>query len=222
MKKNIQSSLGSFFTVAALASLALSSQVFAYTQIKGQIDLGQSGADITSLQTFFADNADIYPAGIVSGYFGNLSSSAVKKFQAQYGFDQVGRVGPVTRDKINSLIVNGGWTLASSDVSGPAFYNVTRGQNTNSATFTFNTDENTIARVVFNTSPLMFNEGDINSNGFGAIGGYAASSYNNMMTSHSVTITNLLPNTVYYYTIIATDKSGNVSVVGPNNIFRTN
>jgi hypothetical protein len=222
MKKITQSttSVGSLALVAALVSLGLSSQVFAYTQLTGQLDLGQSNNNVTSLQTFFADNSALYPEGLITGYFGGLTGNAVKRFQAQYGFDQVGRVGPVTLEKINSLIATGGWTTV--DVSGPAFSNVSRGQNSNSATFTFNTNENTIARVVFNTSPLMFNEGDINSNGFGAIGGFAANSSGNMVTSHSVTITNLQSNTVYYYTVIATDASGNVSVVGPNNSFRTN
>lgn len=230
MKKIIQSttSVGSLALVAAIVSLGLSSQVFAYTQINSNLDKGQTSVDVTSLQTFLAGNSVIYPEGIITGYFGGLTASAVMRFQAANGLVSsgsaattgYGRVGPMTLAKINSLIATGGWTTA--DISGPAFFNVSRSQNNNSATFTFNTDENTIARVVFNTSPLMFNEGDINSNGFGAIGGYSANSFGNMVTSHSVTITNLQPNTVYYYTVIATDASGNISVVGPNNSFRTN
>lgn len=214
------SRIGSITLLSLIASTCFATQVFAYTQITGQLDEGQSGANVTNLQTFFTDNSAIYPEGLITGYFGGLTANAVKRFQAQYGFDQVGRVGPVTLEKINSMIQSGGWAIA--DVSGPAFTNVSRSQNSNSATFTFNTNENTNARVVFNTSPQMFNEGDINSNGFAAIGGYAANSYNNLTTSHSVTITNLQSNTVYYYTVIATDTSGNVSVVGPNNAFRTN
>ncbi len=219
MKKITQrSSVGALALLAV--SVGLTSQVFAYSPVTTQLDLGARGINVTNLQTFFADNAAIYPEGLITGYFGGLTGSAVKRFQATYGFDQVGRVGPITREKINSLIASGGWSVA--DISGPAFFNVNRTQNTNSATFTFNTNESTMAKVVFNTSPLMFNEGDINSNGFGAIGGYAANSFNGLSTSHSVTITNLLPNTVYYYTVIATDAAGNVSVVGPNNSFRTN
>jgi peptidoglycan hydrolase-like protein with peptidoglycan-binding domain len=214
------SGFSSATVISAIVSLGFVSQVFAYTPITSQLDPGVMGRDVTSLQTFFADNSAIYPEGLITGYFGGLTGNAVKRFQAQYGFDQVGRVGPVTREKINSLIAAGGWT--GSDMSGPAFSNVSRNDNGTSATFTFNTNENTIARVVFNTSPLMFNEGDINSNGFGAIGGYSANSYSNMTNAHSVTITNLQRGTVYYYTIIATDAAGNVSVVGPNDAFRTN
>lgn len=217
---NTVSKFGSLAVISALVSFGLSTQVFAYNQITSQLDQGQSNSNVTSLQTFFADNSAIYPEGLITGYFGGLTGNAVRRFQSQYGFDQVGRVGPMTLSKINSLIAAGGWTM--SDISGPSFYNVNRTQNTNSATFTFNTNENTNARVVFNTSPMMFNEGDINSNGFAAIGGFAANSYNSLSMSHSITMTNLLPNTVYYYTVIATDGAGNVSVVGPNNAFRTN
>lgn len=227
MKKITQrSSIGALTLLAV--SVGLTSQVFAYTPITSQLDLGSMGIDVTSVQTFFADNAAIYPEGLITGYFGGLTGAAVRRFQTEFNISTsgtpsttgYGRVGPMTITKINSLIASGGWTVA--DISGPAFFNVNRTQNTNSATFTFNTNESTMAKVVFNTSPLMFNEGDINSNGFGAIGGYAANSFNGLTTSHSVTITNLLPNTVYYYTVIATDAKGNVSVVGPNNSFRTN
>jgi peptidoglycan hydrolase-like protein with peptidoglycan-binding domain len=176
-------------------------------------------SDVANLQTFFKDNSAIYPEGLVTGYYGGLTKNAVLRFQAEYGLAQVGRVGPMTRDKINSLIAVGGWTM--TDMSGPAFYNVTRSQTSNSATFTFNTNETTNVRVVYNTSPQMFNEGDINSNGFGAIGGSVVFG-NGMNTSHTVTVSGLYSNTTYYYTVIATDAAGNVSVFGPNNTFRTN
>jgi hypothetical protein len=146
------------------------------------------------------------------------------KFQQLYGFDQVGRVGPVTRDKINSLITSGGWNgvTQSGDVSGPAFSSIYQSQTNTSASISFATNEITSARVVYYTSPLMFNEGDITSAGFGPIGGFSAYSSNGSAQNHSVSVTNLQPNTIYYYTIIATDMNGNVSVWGPNMTLRTN
>lgn len=206
--------------MAVLVSAGLASQVYAYNPITSSLDPGQTSANVTNLQTFFADNSAIYPEGLITGYFGGLTGKAVTRFQAEYGIAQAGRVGPITLNKINSLIATGGWTTA--DISGPAFYNVSRADSNTSSTFTFVTSENTIARVVYNTSPLMFNEGDINSNGFGSLGGMSVNSFSNMGTAHTVTLSNLQPNTVYYYTIIATDVHGNVSVVGPNNALRTN
>lgn len=39
----------------------------------------------------------------VTGYYGNLTIAAVKKFQSAYGISPVGYVGPNTRNKLNSL-----------------------------------------------------------------------------------------------------------------------
>lgn len=212
----------SIFALALLVSVGLSSHAYAYTTINSQLDLGESNADVTSLQTFFADNVTIYPERRVTGYFGGLTKAAVMRFQALYGFDQVGRVGPVTRDKINTIINSGGWTMSTTDTSGPAFSNIYQSQTSASLSFNFNTDEVTTARIVYSTNPLMFNEGDINSLGFSPIGGLSTYSTSGSNRSHSVTLTNLQPNTFYYYTIIATDATGNVSVWGPNNTVRTN
>jgi phosphodiesterase/alkaline phosphatase D-like protein len=66
------------------------------------------------------------------------------------------------------------------------------------------------------------NEGNIDSTGFGSITGMTNFGTDNQLrTTQSVTLTNLQPNTVYYYTPVATDANGNVSVVGPNDSFRT-
>jgi len=206
--------------LSVIATLALGTVAYAYTPITSQLDFGARGTNVTNLQVFFTDNSAIYPEGLVTGYFGGLTRSAVQRFQAQYGLDQVGRVGPMTQAKINSLIATGGWT--TSDISGPGFYNVNVAKSVNSMTFTFNTNESSNARVVYHTSPLMFNEGDINSNGFGSIGGATVNSSNGLSTSHTITLSSLQGNTTYYYTVIVTDATGNVSVWGPNTALRTN
>ncbi len=208
--------------LVSLLSYTLVSSVSAlyYEPLTGQMSQGSRGANVSRLQTFISANPSIYPEGLVTGYYGSLTTKAVVRFQSQYGISQVGRVGPATLSKMNSLIANGGWT--ESDSTGPSFYNVTSAVGPNYLTFSFNTDEVTMARVVYNTSPLMFNEGDINSNGFGAIGGYAVNSTSGLSTSHSITLPNLINNMPYYYTIVATDNAGNVSVWGPNNRVMTN
>lgn len=203
-----------FFTVAVEKASAET-----FTPISGQMDLGTSNANVISLQTFLAANPSIYPSGLVTGYFGQLTAAAIRLFQTQYSIDPVGRVGPVTIAKINSLITSGGWTLA--DATGPAFYNASLATNSNQATIVFTTNENTTARVVYSTNRLAFNEGDINSHGFGPIGGYDANANSGLSLNHSITIPNLIPNTNYYYTVIAADQAGNVSAIGPNNILRT-
>ncbi len=220
MLKNTQGSrAGKFAILGVLVSVGLSTSALAYTEITSQLDFGARGYNVTNLQTFFADNAAIYPEGLITGYFGGLTRAGVVRFQAAYGLDQVGRVGPMTLAKINGLIASGGWVTV--DFSGPGFYNVSKTSNNNSATMSFSTSENTIAKVVYSLSPIMFNEGEINSNGFGPLSGSVVASASGLSTSHSITVSGLMPNTNYYYTVIATDASGNVSVIGPNNVVRT-
>ena len=167
---------GMFAAIALLISLAVSTPVYAYTTISSQLDLGESNRDVTNLQTFFADNSSIYPEGLVTGYFGSLTRASVLRFQAAYGLDQAGRVGPMTRDRINVLINNGGWT--TSDMAGPSIYAVAKSMGSNSATLNWNTDELASAKVFYGTSPVMMNEGDINSAGFGSISGFVANNDN--------------------------------------------
>lgn len=64
---------------------------------------GSSGDEVKRLQEFLKTLPDIYPEGIVTGYFGLLTEKAVKQFQAKYGIERAGILGPQTRAKLNSL-----------------------------------------------------------------------------------------------------------------------
>jgi hypothetical protein len=70
---------------------------------------GDTGEDVTQLQTFLkSQGIDIYPEGLITGYFGNLTKLAVQRFQVKYniaksGDGGYGYVGPKTREKMNSL-----------------------------------------------------------------------------------------------------------------------
>ncbi len=209
--------------LTAVTGIALSAQALAYTPLTSQLDFGARGTNVTNLQTFFADNASIYPEGLVTGYYGGLTKSAVQRFQANYGLEQVGRVGPMTLSKINSLIATGGWTNAPiGDVSAPMIYGVTATVSTNSASFAWTTNENATAKVFFNTAPIVINEGDETSAGFSLRAGQVAANDNIARSGQQVTLNNLTSNTVYYYMIVSTDTKGNVSVSNVNNTFRTN
>lgn len=209
-----------FLTLSVLALpvfLGLSGVSKAYTQITTQLDPGARGANVTNLQSFFADNASIYPEGMVTGYYGGLTKAAVNRFQAAYGFSQVGRVGPMTLSKINSLIANGGW----GDSLAPIMYSSTVNTGNNSATFNWSVNENSSARVFYSTNVVTINEGDINSAGFAVVNGNTAFGSNVAGTSQQVTISGLQPNTTYYYMLVSTDVNGNVSVSNVNNTFKT-
>ncbi|HBT81335.1 TPA: hypothetical protein DEB04_01250 [Candidatus Giovannonibacteria bacterium] len=72
-----------------------------------ELERGMTGDDVRTLQEFLAKDNAIYPEGLVTGYYGSLTTSAVKRIQAQYGISQVGRVGPLTLQKLNELMAVG-------------------------------------------------------------------------------------------------------------------
>jgi len=69
---------------------------------------GMFSEEVKELQKFLAQNPEIYPAGLITGYFGALTEQAVKKFQEMNGLPPVGIVGPLTRSLINEAFASGG------------------------------------------------------------------------------------------------------------------
>lgn len=68
---------------------------------------GLTGEDVKALQTFLSQFPDIYPEGLVTGYYGALTESAVKKWQEKQGIESVGVVGPKTLARINEIFDQG-------------------------------------------------------------------------------------------------------------------
>ncbi len=100
--------LGGTQAFAQTATTTSSAQVNAFLAqltILRQLGQGMSGEDVKILQGVLAAQPDIYPEGIVSGYYGPLTSKAVRKYQEKFGIDPVGRVGPITMRKLNEIIV---------------------------------------------------------------------------------------------------------------------
>ena len=71
------------------------------------LKLGVSGNDVKSLQEFLANIPGVYPEKITSGYFGRLTTEAVKRFQAKYQIQATGFFGPLTRAKLNEFWTRG-------------------------------------------------------------------------------------------------------------------
>jgi PKD repeat protein len=46
---------------------------------------GSVGVDVSSLQQFLAQDRSVYPEGLVTGYFGALTQSAVQRWQTKFG-----------------------------------------------------------------------------------------------------------------------------------------
>lgn len=181
-----------------------------------QLQLGMSGSDVSTLQSFLAKDITIYPQGIISGYFGSLTKSAVSNFQARNGIATVGRVGPQTLVAINNQM--GGIGGVSGDAQAPWINPVTVSATNQSATMSWTTNENASAVVYFGTSPLSMVEGSTSS--AVTIGGSSMLVHTNLQTSHSATLTTLSPNTTYYYAVYVKDAAGNESLTWPST-FRT-
>lgn len=80
------------------------------TAITQLLQPGSSGSQVTALQNFLkSQGSNVYPEGLVTGYFGPLTREAVERFQEKYGIANegdpgYGLVGPKTRAKIGSLL----------------------------------------------------------------------------------------------------------------------
>jgi hypothetical protein len=183
--------------------------------LERQLDLGASGADVSALQSFLAQDRSIYPQGLVTGYFGTLTSAAVSNYQSRNGLNNVGRVGPLTLTAINARIGSG---LTGSDVSAPTIFNVALRTGNTFATVSWNTSENAKGVVYYSTSPLTEYE-LLHSV---TISGSVAMTDTALRTAQSVMVSGLQPNTTYYYDVYVTDASGNVSMTMQSSFRTTN
>ncbi len=186
-----------------------------------ELQMGMSGSDVSSLQTFLAQDNTIYPQGLVTGYFGSLTKSAVSNFQARNGIATVGRVGPQTLPVINAQMangMNGGSTSVGGDIYAPVISNTSVNTTGNTANVSWNTNEYARGVVYYGTSYLMEYE---LPHSVTITGGNTASSDNNLRTSQNVSISGLQSNSTYFYIVYVTDGSGNVSLTLPAT-FHTN
>jgi len=222
MNTNIKKiAVTSVLALGLLLSSAGLTQATTFVLLTGQLDYGQTSTNVTNLQTFLASSPSIYPQGRVTGYFGPLTKSAVMNFQSAYGIAQVGRVGPQTLAKINSLILSGanltgaGGTIYTNSTIAPTIYAVSINTYSSSAVVNWTTDEVTTAKVYYSTTPFQLAEASTDFTRPTIIGGTETPETTSMQRNQSVTLSNLQSHTMYYYMIEALDTDGNLSYVLP-------
>lgn len=205
----------SLYSISALALIAaiMPGAVFADTLTR-QLEFGMRGGDVSSLQTFLSQDTNVYPSGLVTGYFGSLTKSAVSIFQTNNGISSVGRVGPQTLPVINDQMVNG--MKSTADIIAPTISNTTITSSNTSANISWNTQELARGMVYYSTTPLATTE-HLNSVD---VSGMTAITNSNYVTGQNVSLQNLQANTTYFYLVYVTDQAGNVSVTWPAT-FRT-
>lgn len=124
MKKITKILLAVFLTVGITGSFgvnAISPQCYNFNYNMGK---GSFSTGVFNLQNILMSEGLLYISQPTS-YFGNLTFSAVKNFQAKYGILQTGFVGPITRAKLNTMCGNVGQNHSPviSGVSGPTSLN---------------------------------------------------------------------------------------------------
>ena len=77
--------------------------------VSSNLHLGDTGAEVSQLQSFLSKDKSIYPEGSVTGYFGPMTEDAVRRWQTANGIVATGTpsttgfgvVGPQTLKDIN-------------------------------------------------------------------------------------------------------------------------
>lgn len=191
-----------------LSSLAMAGMPFVARaeMLTRQLQLGMSGSDVSSLQAYLATDATIYPQGLVTGYFGSLTKSAVSNFQARNGIATVGRVGPVTLSLINQRMGN-------TDSMSPVISSLNVSTTNSTVSMNWNTNENASAVIYYSASQLSLQEGSQTSGV--TVSGSSYLVHTDLRSSHSATLTGLNPNTVYHYVLYVRDSAGNENISWP-------
>ncbi len=198
------------FVLAVVPAFA-SAQTFTQT-----LKFGSRGTQVSTLQTYLSEDPNIYPSGLVTGYFGSLTNSGVKRFQTQNMLTSDGIVGPMTRSVLNAN--SSGGVNTTGDVYAPQLINAYISTNRNSVVVNWNTNELARSSVYYSTSPLTPSE--MGNNVY--INGNVAATDLNFKTGNSITIENLQPNMVYYYMLYSIDQSGNITVTWPSTFQTSN
>ena len=206
-------------TTAVLLLILAMVPSIASAALTRQLQFGSRGVDVSELQTFLASDTNVYPQGLITGYFGSLTVAAVRRFQAKNGISQVGRVGPQTLAVINSQMGGGGMTSSAASPGFTTVPQVSVGSNT--ASVSISTNVPTRATLYYSTSPLVLFE-NVDANPVTVtVGGTAVNTNTSLMTSHTIGTLPLLSNTTYYYTVVVTDINGMVSMTYPRAVFQS-
>ncbi len=84
------------------------------------LTIGSTGSEVTALQQWLVSKGYLMmPAGTAYGYFGNLTKTALAKYQAEAGISPAaGYFGPITRAKVNAMASTGGTTTGGTTTGG--------------------------------------------------------------------------------------------------------
>jgi peptidoglycan hydrolase-like protein with peptidoglycan-binding domain len=225
MKKIITKKMFLYSGMTALVALGLLLGGHAVEAvITSSLDIGSRGPDVTELQTYYSTDTSIYPSKLITGYFGPLTAEATRRFQSAQGIvtsgtpatTGYGRVGPITRARINLLM---GGNVGVSTKSAPSLSAPSVSVTNNSATISWTTNVPSQGQVFYDTAQIVSNEATGPRQQPYVSGMFSTG--NAGQTNHSITLQNLSSGTTYYFLTRATDSIGNMSMTLQNS-FTTN
>ncbi len=213
---------GTGILVAGILAISIPSFASAAT-LNRELQFGMSGTDVSAVQTFLATDRALYPQGMVTGYFGSFTKSAVTNFQLRNEIPAVGRIGPMTLPIINLQMSTGMYmgmsyagvptgVYSGGDVNAPILSNLGINTANTSAVVAWNTNELATGVVYYSTSPLNVSESMTSV----SASGNKAMTDSSLRTSQSIAIAGLQAGTTYYYLVYTTDASGNVTITWPS------
>ncbi|MEN9413180.1 MAG: hypothetical protein RLZZ342_267 [Candidatus Parcubacteria bacterium] len=197
--------------IAALSLFLAFFAITAYAQTTPTpMSPGESSAQVRELQTFLAADTSVYPEGLITGYYGALTTAAVQRYQCKYSIvcqgtvatTGYGRVGPMTLAEMLRQGGFGGIATGSSDLSAPILSGITVATSPSTAAIHWLSSEPATSQVLFSTAPPQ-----LSYESFAAMRTSADPTRDN---SGNVVLSGLSPNTRYYYVLQSVDLSGNI------------
>lgn len=159
---------------ALMAQLAAAQgTVTVTTTFTTDLTIGSTGSQVVALQTFLEQKGFlVMPVGVAKGYFGGLTKAALARFQAANGIvPAVGYFGPITRGRVNAMLVTsgngGGVVVVVPGCGNGALFSSTTGQPCSGGTSTGGSTVLAGAGRLINVEALgavesSLNEGDTN------------------------------------------------------------
>jgi peptidoglycan hydrolase-like protein with peptidoglycan-binding domain len=160
------------------------------------LSFGMSSEDVRRLQTLLASDKDVYPEGIVSGYFGSLTLKAVERFQVKHGIAGpgtagYGNVGPKTRAKLQEVFGETGSVITAPSTTPSA-----------STSFSVNLAFGMRSSDVYRLQQLLATDSDIYPEGI--VSGYFGAKTLEAVQKFQIK-----------YGVVSSDKDTGYGLVGP-------
>ena len=77
-------------------------------EIRTALREGQRGEEVRKIQELLSTDPDIYPEGLVTGYFGGLTRQALARLQSRHQLPATGEVDEATREVLNEYFAQRG------------------------------------------------------------------------------------------------------------------